>query len=633
LKNFFIILLCSLFHLAKGQTVQNWDSLKTIISNNRADLTTADALYFFALEHGTSYDTCIAAGLDALEIFSRNKNISGAASCHLLLQAAYRDIGQFNPSLEHVETGLALVGKSGATDERLFTGQHFKALFLAEAAQTHLLMNHLDSADYFTRLAIDENELFQNVTWNFPVYLLATIQSQRGTYDLAIENYRKAIPLAIQNGFSWDTLQIFSGMSTTFRKMGQTDSTRRYASMVVESGNPAKELKSHLEALENLLSVYKQEDIKDSMIKYLEATNLIRDSVLNRDRDRKVLQIRFNENLRQKDLESKQQAFESNVKLLLLLAGLASLLAFSLILWRSNQHRKKSSEKIESAYNELKATQAQLIQSEKMASLGELTAGIAHEIQNPLNFVNNFSDLNRELIEELKAELKKGDVNEAASIAENLKDNEEKISLHGRRADGIVKSMLQHSRLSGGQKEPTDINKLVDEYTRLAYHGFRARNKDFNVKLDIDLDPNLLIIPVVAQDIGRVILNLLNNAFQAVEERAKAAGADYQPSVAIQTQKGFPEGDPGLRLKGYPTGNAVQMRESVIIRVADNGPGIPKAIRDKIFQPFFTTKPTGQGTGLGLSLSYDIVKAHGGEILLSAQPGGKTEFVIFIPNS
>jgi signal transduction histidine kinase len=214
------------------------------------------------------------------------------------------------------------------------------------------------------------------------------------------------------------------------------------------------------------------------------------------------------------------------------------------------------------------------------------------------------------LIEELQEELKKGDVREASSIAANLKDNEEKINLHGRRADSIVKGMLQHSRSSTGQKDYTDINKLVDEYTRLAYHGFIARNKEFNVKLDINLDPNLPLVPVMAQDIGRVILNLLNNAFQAVQEKARAVGDGYQPMVTVSTKRN-PQG--------------------LEIRVSDNGPGIPEAIKDKIFQPFFTTKPTGQGTGLGLSLSYDIVKAHGGLIeLLDGQPSGSV-FQLVLP--
>jgi signal transduction histidine kinase len=282
---------------------------------------------------------------------------------------------------------------------------------------------------------------------------------------------------------------------------------------------------------------------------------------------------------------------------------------------------------IEQALNQLKSTQTQLIQSEKMASLGELTAGIAHEIQNPLNFVNNFSDLNQELIEELKEELRKGDAKEAAVIADNLKENEAKINLHGKRADSIVKSMLQHSRSSIGHKEPTDINKLVDEYTRLAYHGFRARNKDFNVKLDINLDSSLPLVPVIAQDMGRVILNLLNNAFQAVQEKAQTAGASYQPNVSISTHSFNPESAiSNQQLANEP------MSKSVIIRVADNGPGIPDNIKEKIFQPFFTTKPTGQGTGLGLSLSYDIItKGHGGVLTVESTVDAGCTFSIHLP--
>jgi signal transduction histidine kinase len=299
------------------------------------------------------------------------------------------------------------------------------------------------------------------------------------------------------------------------------------------------------------------------------------------------------------------------------------------------QRLKEEKLRAETALSELKATQAQLVQSEKMASLGELTAGIAHEIQNPLNFVNNFSDLNRELIEELKEELSKGDIREAASIADSLKDNEEKINLHGRRADGIVKSMLQHSRSSSGQKEPTDVNKLVDEYVRLAYHGFRAKHKDFNVKLDLQLDPALGRVPMVAQDIGRVILNLLNNAFQAVQEKAKTAGPDYQPTVCIKTQyaneQSAMRNSQSAQAESVNPQFAIRNLSSIAIAIEDNGPGIADNIKDKIFQPFFTTKPTGQGTGLGLSLSYDIVKAHGGTLEMSSSHGRGTEFRVGLP--
>jgi signal transduction histidine kinase len=262
---------------------------------------------------------------------------------------------------------------------------------------------------------------------------------------------------------------------------------------------------------------------------------------------------------------------------------------------------------LEAAHENLKATQAQLIQSEKMASLGELTAGIAHEIQNPLNFVNNFSDVSKELMGELKAERSKvkGEKDEMLEweILDDIDQNLEKIHHHGMRASEIVKSMLQHTRTGTGEKELTDINSLCDEYLRLAYHGMRARDKSFNAEYKLELDPDLPKIKVVPQDIGRVLLNLINNAFQAVAEVEN-------PKATLITQ---------------------QLNNSITIHVVDNGLGIPENIRDKIFQPFFTTKPTGQGTGLGLSLSYDIVKAHGGELKLETNVGQGCEFIIRLP--
>ncbi len=259
----------------------------------------------------------------------------------------------------------------------------------------------------------------------------------------------------------------------------------------------------------------------------------------------------------------------------------------------------------------LQATQAQLIQQEKLASLGELTAGIAHEIQNPLNFVNNFSEVSMELIDEMEEELNKGDTAEAIAIATDIKQNLEKIIHHGKRADGIVKGMLQHSRSGGDTKEPTDINKLADEYLRLAYHGLRAKDKLFNAELVTHFSENLPLVGMISQDVGRVLLNLFNNAFYATQHKKATAGAGYKPTVELSTS-----------LDG----------KNVRITVKDNGTGIPDAIKDKIMQPFFTTKPTGEGTGLGLSLSYDIiVKAHGGKIDIQSKEGEGAEFIILLP--
>lgn len=268
-------------------------------------------------------------------------------------------------------------------------------------------------------------------------------------------------------------------------------------------------------------------------------------------------------------------------------------------------------EELQQALVELKATQAQLIQREKLASLGELTAGIAHEIQNPLNFVNNFAEASGEMCEELEEELEKGNLAEVPAIVGDLKQSLEKIHHHGKRADSIVKGMLLHSRASSGERQFTDINALADEYLRLSYHGLRAKDKSFNAALVTEFDPQLGKVEVIPQELGRVLLNLFNNAFYAVQEKGKMLRNGYQPEVKVST-----------KLKG----------DKVEICIRDNGTGMPASVKQKIFQPFFTTKPTGEGTGLGLSLSYDIVtKGHQGELKVETREGAFTEFVIRLP--
>lgn len=272
---------------------------------------------------------------------------------------------------------------------------------------------------------------------------------------------------------------------------------------------------------------------------------------------------------------------------------------------------EESNTTLQKLLEDLKATQAQLIQSEKMASLGELTAGIAHEIQNPLNFVNNFSEVSNELIDEMNEALEKQNPEDAKAIGHEIKMSLEKINFHGKRAEGIVKSMLQHSRTSTGKKEPTDINALADEYLRLAYHGMRAKDKSFNAAIKTDFDENIGLVKIVSQDIGRVVLNLITNSFYALNDKKKETTGYYEPTLTLTTKK---------------TGDKVE------INVKDNGTGIPQKALEKIFQPFFTTKPTGQGTGLGLSLSYDIVtKGHGGELKVETKEGEYTSFTITLP--
>ena len=321
-----------------------------------------------------------------------------------------------------------------------------------------------------------------------------------------------------------------------------------------------------------------------------------------------------------------KMAYRNKLRLFGLLTGLLVVLIIAFILYRNNKHKQKvntqleqQKEELQKTLSELKSTQSQLIQSEKMASLGELTAGIAHEIQNPLNFVNNFSEVSNELISELKVESLKVESERDKGLEDELLNdiaqNLEKINHHGKRASNIVKGMLEHSRKSSGTKEPTNINALADEYLKLAYQSLRAKDKDFNATLETNFDTTLPKINVVSQDIGRVILNLITNAFYVVSEKSKVESqkkeSNYIPTLSITTQ--------------------LTANNQLLMAVKDNGFGIPANIKDKIFQPFFTTKPTGQGTGLGLSLAYDIVKAHGGELKVESNEGKGSEFMIILP--
>ncbi len=337
-----------------------------------------------------------------------------------------------------------------------------------------------------------------------------------------------------------------------------------------------------------------------------------RDSMVNAVVSNKSSLLEYNYNLAKKQGEitalNQQKKSQQNF-LISVSAALLLIVITAIALLRNNRQKQK-------ALAELKQAQAQLVQSEKMASLGELTAGIAHEIQNPLNFVNNFAEVNKELIEEMQAEINSGNLEEVKSIAASIKENEEKIYHHGRRADAIVKGMLQHSRSGAAVKEPADVNKLADEYLRLAYHGLRAKDKSFNATMVTDFDKNINAIPMIPQDMGRVLLNLYTNSFYAVAEKKKQKEQEltgthsYEPAITVSTKK---------------------MGNRVLVSVKDNGNGIPQRVLDKIFQPFFTTKPTGQGTGLGLSLAYDIVKAHGGELKVETKEGEGTVFTIQLP--
>jgi len=341
-------------------------------------------------------------------------------------------------------------------------------------------------------------------------------------------------------------------------------------------------------------------DLADAQEKDIDQFKVAQYETDQKDREQTdhINQLKQEKAVQDYQLSRRNALLWGSLVVLLLISGL------SIFIYRQLHINKKT-------LSALRKTQRQLIQSEKMASLGELTAGVAHEIQNPLNFVNNFSDLNRELIDELRASLKRNDMADALSIADDIQQNEEKVNQHGKRADFIVKGMLQHSRTSTGEKQLTNINVLADEFFKLSYHGLRAKDKAFNAELITNFDEQLPKVNIAAQDIGRVLLNLFNNAFYAVNQKQKTAGPDYKPEVNVST--------------------SIE-KNTLIIKVKDNGNGIPDAIKDKIMQPFFTTKPTGEGTGLGLSLSYDIVvKGNGGTITVDTKENEFKEFIITLP--
>lgn len=422
----------------------------------------------------------------------------------------------------------------------------------------------------------------------------AQIAMAMGNTADAMNTFKAALALGDTLGNPPEVKDIYSGLSEVYKKSGNYKDALIFQSKLNDLYNSEnqKKISFSTATLEYALELQKQ----SGKIAVLMKENELQEVSLAKAR------------------------FEKNV----FIAGLGALFIFAIVLLFNIRQRKRlnkvlSSQKteiedqkasVEKALAELKSTQAQLIQSEKMASLGELTAGIAHEIQNPLNFVNNFSEVNEELLNELVDEVEKGNYAEVKAMAKDIKENEIKINHHGKRAGAIVKGMLQHSRVNTGQKELTDINRLCDEYLHLAYHGLRAKDKSFNPDIKTKFDHTLQKINIVPQDIGRVLLNLINNAFYAISEKMNNKAIVFKPLVSVQTKK---------------SGNRV------CITVSDNGNGIPDALKEKIFQPFFTTKPTGQGTGLGLSLSYDIVKAHGGEIKVESREGEGTEFIIQLP--
>ena len=492
---------------------------------------------------------------------------------------------------------------------------------------TYVAINKPDSALLFAKEAEQAAMEAGSTKWvGYIYFVMGDVYLKKGDKRLAVQYYHRALLSSRENNNLNNVAGSYTRLLNFYRAEGQTDSVLFYALQNLQTvklmgavtAAAAQDINIGT-AYEHVYTGYRLQNQFDSAFKYQGFALIAKDS-LNKIRIKNLADFQnllFNEQLRLQNVEKEKVVYENRIRTYAMLAGIAVLMLIAFLFYRNNRNRRKANdilqkqkEELQSALSELKATQSQLIQSEKMASLGELTAGIAHEIQNPLNFVNNFSEVNKELLVELKDEIKKGNLDEVNALADDVISNEEKINHHGKRADAIVKGMLQHSRSSSGIKEPIDINALADEYLRLAYHGLRAKDKSFNATMKTDFDESIGNINIVPQDIGRVILNLITNAFYAVNEKKKQIGDIFEPIVIVTTKK---------------------INSNIEIRVIDNGNGIPQKVLDKIFQPFFTTKPTGQGTGLGLSLAYDIVNAHGGELKVETKEGEGSEFVITLP--
>ncbi|MCG2613282.1 ATP-binding protein [Terrimonas sp. NA20] len=476
-----------------------------------------------------------------------------------------------------------------------------------------------DSIQYFFRkiYVSGQHTSFENLWTQLGAGGLGRVFLKTGQTDSALYYLNIATRAALEGKRLENYYGFVSVKSDVFLLRNQIDSAFKTAYEVYNGAEQNHLAGIALTGSGQLANLYKKQQRYDSAVKYLTIESSYKDSLFGKDAVTNIQVLTNEQQLKsleaQREKEEAISEYKNKVKNYLFAGGVLLLLIIIAGLYRISKQRALAKRQIESAYDDLKITQAQLVQSEKMASLGELTAGIAHEIQNPLNFVNNFSEVSHELIDEMNEELDKGDIDEAKAIGNDIKQNLEKITHHGKRADAIVKGMLQHSRTSSGQKEMTDINALCDEYLRLAFHGLRAKDKTFNANFETSFDQSIGRISVMPQEIGRVILNLINNAFYAVTEKGKQQIAGYKPTVTVTTQKNG---------------------SKILIQIKDNGTGIPQTALDKIFQPFFTTKPTGQGTGLGLSMSYDIItKGHGGELKAETTQGERTVFTIQLPTN
>ena len=627
------------------------DSVKSDLTSIKTDSAKANAYNELCfLYRYVNIDTAIFYGNAGYELSKKINYYRGQSRALGVLGLTYRESGDLTKALGLLYQALQIasdynfIGERGLCLRRiglvhadlnnwpLARDYHYKAIqdYITIDDKKSLAIAYSNVGRFF-----DEEQKYDSARYfmqqsgkimHFAPDLYPDYYFTLGKLEYNLGNFKASIE-ATTSGKQWANyysdyrnLCIFHRLiSIVYGSQNQVDSTLHNANLAIYYGKKINYRLGLFRIYEFLSSYYDKKDPAKAL-SYLKDYNAVRESLYGTKNMRAMQNLVVAEVQRQQEIIEVEKSYQNKIKMYALLGGLIVLLVVAAMFYRNSVNQKKSKillqqqkNELEQSLRQLSTTQTQLVQAEKMASLGELTAGIAHEIQNPLNFVNNFADLNVELIDELQQELKTGNTEEAIAISNDIKDNEQKINHHGKRADAIVKSMLQHSRKSSGQKEQTDINALCDEYLRLSYHGLRAKDKSFNADFETKFDTTLALINVEPQDIGRVILNLINNAFYAVNERQKKEqDSGYKPMVTLTTSK---QGD------------------QVVIEVADNGTGMPERVKEKIFQPFFTTKPTGEGTGLGLSLSYDIVtKGHGGTITVETKEGEGTSFAIVLPS-
>jgi two-component system, NtrC family, sensor kinase len=624
-----------------SKPIERFDIMNKILEAQVGNVDSASAIELLQIAQEQKNDSLLAISYNwigsyfafnkgdntsALEYYFKALPLAEKVKDKRRISSLYFDISLVYLTLQNFDYAVKNIRKGG---ENLPSASSPMYLFMLLQYQRNmsnyfLLTHQSDSALLYAQTALETCKKSKNVQFErSALTLIAAAYAQMGDEKMAQLYFNKSIaitaydPVIAKQSFNKNYIPFLLQNKMFAKALVQSK-----ADFQLGEENDNNNIK--LIAVGFLRQVYDSLQETDSAYFYSRLELSLRDSVFNQNNINRIQSLAFNQQLSKIEDAGKKAAYESQLKQYALLAGLAIILIIALLLGVNNFNRKKANKllqkqkeeievqkkNVEQTLSELKSTQAQLIQSEKMASLGELTAGIAHEIQNPLNFVNNFSDVNKELVDELQSELKSGNIDEVIAISNDIKENEEKINHHGKRADAIVKGMLQHSRQASGTMEPTDINALCDEYLRLSYHGLRAKDKSFNADIKTDFDESVGKINIIPQDIGRVLLNLFNNAFYAVNEQKNQNTISYNPTVFVHTQK---------------------CDDKIQISVRDNGNGIPQKILDKIFQPFFTTKPTGQGTGLGLSLSYDIIKAHGGELKVESEVGKGSEFVIQLP--